>query len=155
MKYRYADGFQVSGLKPETVGAEFEAIVAKYGHLSPATIVKVSKGKRSPLHSYFEWDNEKAAARWREQQASYLIRAIVTVVEGSPEPVRAFVSVKTEDEQSVYTPVRSAMANPMQRDEIIERALDDLRAFRKRYEHLKELAAVFEAIDQVLEGSTR
>ena len=56
------------------------------GELSPEQVVESSKNKKSILHSYFEWDNEKAASKWRIRQAIQLLSHIEVKIISNGEP---------------------------------------------------------------------
>jgi hypothetical protein len=78
--------------------AELVKVQQRYGSVSAHTVLREAKKKSSPLHNYFEWDDSKAAQKWRMHEARMLIAtAKVYVSEVSPETVRAFVSLKTDE----------------------------------------------------------
>lgn len=43
----------------------------------------------------------------------------------------------------------AAMSDPVLREQVLARAYSELQAFRRKYEHLTELAQVFEAMDRL------
>ena len=87
------------------VTSELLNIQSKHGMLTAEGVLKEAKKKRHPLHNHFDWDNTKAAKRWRVHQANMLIsQATVTLTEHEPKTVHAFVSIKTEEgRQFVHT----------------------------------------------------
>ena len=87
------------------VTSELLNIQGKHGMLTAEGVLKEAKKKRHPLHNHFDWDNTKAAKRWRVHQANMLIsQATVTLTEHAPKTVHAFVSIKTEEgRQFVHT----------------------------------------------------
>jgi len=58
--------------KQDAVRERLDSLAAR-GHLTPRDVVADAKRKDSPLHSYFEWDNAKAATKYRLVQARRLI----------------------------------------------------------------------------------
>jgi len=46
------------------------------GRITPKQVLETAKDKKSPLHSYFEWDDTEAAYKWRIEQARELIRRV-------------------------------------------------------------------------------
>lgn len=72
------------------------------GEVNPAYVIESAKNKKSALHSYFLWDNEKAANRYRLHQASELLMRIeVKVVkDGEPKIMRAFEVTKSGNNES-------------------------------------------------------
>lgn len=58
--------------------------LARGGSLTPQAVVDAARSPESPLHECFEWNDKKAAARFRIVQARRLIaRLEVTVIEES------------------------------------------------------------------------
>lgn len=142
--------WKVPGIMPvdaQTAGNELQRIYERDGVIEPETVVLESESPSAPLHSCFEWDNEKAAHKYRITQAQGIIRAIVAVdeTEKSPE-TRAFVSVERK-----YHPVSVVIRNPEKRDILLQNALNELHWFEKKYNSLCELSGVFSAIKEVIQ----
>lgn len=142
--------WKVPGIMPvdaQTAGNELQRIYKRDGVIEPETVVLESESPSAPLHSCFEWDNEKAAHKYRITQAQGIIRAIVSVneTEKSPE-TRAFVSVERE-----YHPFSVVIRNPEKRDILLQNALNELHCFEKKYNSLCELSGVFSAIKEVIQ----
>lgn len=140
--------WKVPGIMPvdaQTAGNELQRIYERDGVIEPETVVAESQAPSAPLHSCFEWDDEKAAHKYRITQAQGIIRAIISVdeTEKSPE-TRAFVSVERE-----YHPVSVVIRNPEKRDVLLQNALNELRWFERKYNTLQELSNVFAAIKEV------
>ncbi len=153
MKYILRRRFQVK--EPLKVANAIEAIRnAHGGRLTAADVVKTAKPANHFLHGYFEWDDKAAAVQFRLRQATYLVRAfMVAPEEGETDfsPVRAFVCVSEPgDDPREFTSVQAAMADDEMREALLDRAREELRAWRARYKHLAEFALIFQAIDQVV-----
>lgn len=131
------------------VAGEVCASLEQAGNLTPQALVEVSRAEDAPLHDAFEWDDVVAAERYRETQAGYIIRSVEVVVDGSAEPVRAFVSVTESRKSAPYASIEHVMARSDSRAMLLERARADLEAFRRKYQQLTELAGVFAAIDSL------
>jgi hypothetical protein len=59
--------------------------------LQPQEVVASARNPESPLHSFFEWDDTRAAESWRIHQARNLIRSVrleITIEEQSIKTVR-------------------------------------------------------------------
>lgn len=141
--------WKIPGIIPvdaQTAGEELERIYKRDGAVSPDAIVKDNADPTAPLHGCFEWDDTKAAHKYRLTQAQTIIRTIVTVCDTpqQTQPVRAFVSV-----QNNYRPTRIVMEDDGMRNELLATALSELQAFKRKYAALSELSAVFEAIDKL------
>ena len=81
------------------------SIQSKHGILTAEGVLKEAKKKKHPFHNHFDWDDTKAAKRWRLHQANMLIsQATVTLTEHEPKTVHAFISIKTDEgRQFVHT----------------------------------------------------
>lgn len=131
----------------QTAGEELQRIFAERGELEPADIVAESRDVGAPLHPCFEWNDEVAAEKYRQTQAAKIVRSILTVEEttSGPQEVRAFVHV-----QEKYCPISVVVNNADKMADLLEAALEELKAFRNKYRKLSELSAVMSAIDEVV-----
>lgn len=119
------------------------------GVLKAEAVVQAARNPDSPLHESFTWDDDEAAERWRLHQARNLIRVSVEYlnVPGSdPIKVSAFVSLTPDrdEEGGGYRLMVNVMSRKESREQLLEDALNELKAFEKKYAGLKELAEVFE-----------
>lgn len=120
------------------------AVRAEYGSLTAANVLDAARAIDHPLHSRFEWDDSIAAERYRESQASDLIRKVkLTFADSSGEPkdVRAFLVVRGDEPTSEYVPTEEVMADPFTSRLILQEFQREWKAFKARYEHLAEFAA--------------
>ena len=139
--------WKVPGIMPvdaQTAGNELQRIYERDGVIEPETVVEESENPSAPLHSCFEWDDEKAAHKYRITQAQNIIRAIVVADEAKQPETRAFVNVQRE-----YHPVSVVVRNPEKREILLQNALNELRWFERKYNTLQELSNVFAAIKEV------
>jgi hypothetical protein len=125
------------------------------GALKPRDVVDTAADFRNPLHSYFEWNNEIAGDEYRLHQARQLIANVVEYMpnekSGGYTPTRAFISLTTErhGEESGYRTIKEVLSREDLRKQMLKDALNELNAVRLKYSTLKELAKVFEEIDNV------
>lgn len=140
----------------QKAGEVFEKIEKRDGALTPMAVVDEARPEDSVLHKVFEWNDAKAAEKYRLVQAGNIIRCIVRLPEKQEEKVtRAFVNIKPIDdrqkEPGTYMNVRSAFENPESREVVLSNARYEMRLFKRKYSQLLELSKVFAAIDEVLE----
>lgn len=147
MRYEWKDGARSKGLKAEVVGPVLEKLIEKDGTLTAEGVLSEAKKKRSPLHSWFEWDDTEAARQYRLSQARNLIRSITVKVTGSDEDVtvRAFVNLGGPE----YEEVNTVLGTADRRQVMLKRAKRELKRVRDQYATLNELARVFAAIDDL------
>ena len=142
--------FKISGIYPvdaQTAGEELDRIYNKNGRLNPKDIVDESRPTEAPLHPCFEWDDAVAAEKYREVQASNLVRCIVTECETKEKEiveVRAFPCV-----QQTYQPIEVVVKSEEKTTDLMQSAIEELKAFQRKYATLKQLSPVFEAIEKI------
>lgn len=139
----------------ELIRAELEQIRQSHGGLlRPEDVVKFARNKRSALHGEFEWDDAKASAEYRLEQARRVIRVSVTVLpspHADQEPVRAYVSIASDRVQpgGGYRALAEVMSDDQMRAELVNEALGEVKRWRRKFERLRELVPIFKAIDKV------
>lgn len=143
----------MSSLDKASVEA-LKVLAAPTGAIRPVDVLEAARDPDHALHKHFTWDDGEAAERYRLQQAGTLIRrARVTITprEGGPSVnVRAFVSLEADRGREGYRTVEAVIASPALKSEMLAAALAELRALRRKYADLAELAGVHVAIDQLL-----
>lgn len=120
----------------------------------PADIVAAARPKTSALHNAFDWEDSVAANRWRLAQARGLVASVVTVrinPLGEEVETRAFVSVKGR-ESFAYQRIDQIFGDEHVRIQVLRRALDDLRAFRNRYQVLEDLLGPLKQLEGALDA---
>lgn len=155
IKWREGSRFSVDA---ETAHRELEAIRAKEGSIDPENVVKAAKAKRNALHPEFDWNDATAAHKHRTERARALIRSIVVIRAEAPKvqarkyeiSIQPQSSESSEPQKRVYRTTEEILADPIERDRLLARAIKDLGAFRQRYAGLSELAVVFYAIDDTM-----
>ena len=137
---------------PEKAYDVIQGIRQENGGIAPAkAIVEAARPKRSQLHKAFEWDDGKAAEKYRLTQARQLVNHFELVFEdGHTAP--AFVSVSVGDKGSRrrgYMGAEEAMNDGDLRIQVLKQALTQLLALETRYKALVELAGIFDAVRNV------
>ena len=117
--------------------------------ITPEEIVEKARDPSSELHKCFEWDDKKAAEKYRIQQARSIMCNLVFVSDSKKEDLRVFYNLTFE--KAEYHPTTLIMQNPDEYIALLCKAKGELLAFRKKYSMLKELGDVFRAIDKALE----
>jgi len=136
-------------------GQRIHTLSQRVGVVTPHDVVNDARSEDSPYHDRFEWDDAKAGDKYRIIQARHLINHIVEVkiVRNKCEPrrvkVRSIVNVIDRGQQG-YVPLHKAMKTKALRDQVVARALNELRGWRERYAIYDELAKIHEALDEVI-----
>jgi len=136
-------------LDPQTTGEHLESLVERYnGKLTLEEILADARRRESPLHKGLTWDNTLAAEKQRRSEAKHLVANLVIKPKKAPQnskearqTTRAFVFVHTAGYgRKVWVPLKTAMQNAEQREEIKENAFRDFRRWRERYGGRREMA---------------
>ena len=135
---------------PEKVYKEIYSIGDRF---TPQQIVNRARDKSTELHKCFEWDDTIAAEKYRCEQARHIIRMLAVVKDtevGKKEfrPVRAIVCANSNDNH--YEPVTMSVRNEDSYQRLLNTALRELEAFRKKYSILSELEVVIGSIEEAL-----
>lgn len=121
----------------------------------PKVLLDSARNPSSPLHSFFEWDDTRAAEKYRLDQArSLLTRVKVFQAFGEQKvKIRAFVSLSSDRiAGGGYRPIGAVMGNAERRDELLKTAKGELASFQKRYQNLTDiLGGVMAEIDKLKE----
>lgn len=138
----------------QAAGEYLSDLERRQGGVSPATVVDEARPEEAVLHPCFEWQDEVAAEKYREYQARNVIKNVVCVIPvgSDPRPTTAFVNVtvnKESNPQRQYVSTMIAMQDPDLKSQVMQNAINELNAFRKKYKELEELARLIPVIDEV------
>lgn len=160
MQIKFKKGFRVKG-DPNQVYTALENIRHRNrGVITPEAVLQAAKRKNNPLHSEFEWDNSKAAKRYRLEQARYIVRSIEVVHEKGPvmeSRVYEITSGRSENKEGAkpvshkYKTLDDILSNKNDRAAMVDRARRDLRAWLHKYGMLDELQDVIDTVRGAVE----
>lgn len=125
----------------------------KDGFVHPSAVVNRSEPPSAVLHGCFEWQDDIAAVKWREQQARVLIKNIVTVEirdDDRSEVVKTFVHVISDDSSKGYKQTAIAVRDASDRLYILRAARRELENFRSKYSKLTEFAGLMASIEEAI-----
>lgn len=115
---------------------------------TPQQVYEYAKeNPNSELHKCFEWDDRIAAEKYRLQQAQKIIQFIVRVPVDKDKPTVREYQITTQ--RNTYQPTKSFLINQNEYDELLKKALSELKAFKQKYKTLSELEEIFKAIDEL------
>jgi hypothetical protein len=135
MTFRVAPGARIRKDDVEVLGKTFEHLKHS-GPLTAERVLAEATNARSPMHRFFEWDDDKAAHQFRLEQARRLIRSIDVVIEdakGKQVNMRAYYSVRDAEGQRGYEPMSFVFETPSLADQVIQQAQDQLEAWNTKY----------------------
>lgn len=149
----------------QTVGETLERIEREEGKVSKESFFEVSRPADSPTHALFEWDDKKAAERYRLVQSGRYIRDIkVTVITQEQEKKTLNVELKKSDAYEgrgflnggksrtsnvVYNSAVQVLTDAEKRQNALNHAKAELFIFQRKYNSFEELAGVMKEIDKL------
>jgi hypothetical protein len=117
--------------------------------VTPEKVLEIARDENTELHKCFEWDDGKAAEKYRLSQARQIISFLIVKDDNAEEddiPIRVF---QISREKNTYQPIRTFVENQDEYKALLKRAMTELVNIRNRYKQLKELEDVFAAIDSL------
>lgn len=155
-KYYARPNTQFTDEDAAIIGAYLDEMFPEHNY-TPKEIVDLAEDPESPIHEYFEWDNTRAAALYRLQQARKLIGCVVEIVGSTNIPKAVSVVVRTEggEKKRTYMDTKKAMETPSAWQQVLQEALRQIKAWRERYARFKELEGIFNEVDKTIEEIER
>lgn len=165
MKLNYVSrpGSGTSAKEIQRISVALKAVEKEFGCITPAVVVKAAEPPRSPLHRFFQWNNDAAAESYRLWQARQLIAKVYIVDKERPSigPVRAFVNLEIpslegegedneeEANQRAYLDISKLRNRQDYASQLLAYAYQQLVGWKKRFGAYKQFLEVSEAIDKV------
>lgn len=133
-------------LTPE-IQAEFQRIAAMDENklIQAENVLKVAENTASPLHGFFEWDDDKAAYEWRLNQARYLIRSFQIEIEPL-QVIPAFVSLGENRKSGGYSWGAEVYAQTDLRQNLLLTVLTDMENLLRKIEDMPEVQPLRQSI---------
>lgn len=150
MVYEWKSASRIKANAQEA-GKLFEQLEAE-NDLTAARVVEESRAESAVLHGEFEWNDTKAADKYREHQARNIINAITiktvaTSDDEIPATIRAFFNVSHD---GTYSGMVRIASDEEKTAALLTQAKRELDTFKSKYAIIKEaLSAVFAAIEEV------
>ena len=164
MKFKRRKGFQIK-TNPQVVGEYcYQLEQEKGGKLTPKELVEAARDVDSPLHNEFEWNDTKAAQKYREWQARYIISSIeLEIVNVPQEPTVVDLEITEQKHSAVkfyhsldndgtgYENVFAISNDEEKTKKLFENCKKDIGIFMEKYDTLRgTLPKLFEAMDEVI-----
>ncbi len=140
--YSWGDGWKPS-VDANIVGGVVEQIEAENGSVTKEKFLDFSRPIDSPTHNIFEWDDSKAAEKYRLEQSLHTIgnlRVVYTSPSNEEVSVKAFINVSAMRETPSYESIAVALKDEDKRKNILNRIQGELDNFVTRNRHIEELA---------------
>lgn len=136
---------------PQKCGEEIAEICGEVDSATPQDVLEKARDESTELHKCFEWDDTKAAEKYRIEQARQILRFIIVKptqeeVEEQKQKYEFRGFYKTSNDEG-YKPIQRIVVNKDEHALLLERAYAELHAFKVKYACLQELEEIFALID--------
>lgn len=120
---------------------------------TPEQIVDKGRDKKTELHRCFTWDDAEAAEKWRKEEARAITHHL-RIRKEDQEEVKTMprIFVKTAESEG-YRSIEFVVKNDDEYQQLLQRALGELIAFKKKYSILsdrEELRNLIEAVETLI-----
>lgn len=117
---------------------------------TPQEILEKGRNPATELHKCFEWDDSKAAEKFRIEQARTIVRCLVIRETEEPKEQKPEIRMfyKTSGGEG-YKPTTIIMQDKDEYQKLLERAYAELSSFKNKYRSLAELDGIFDLIDKL------
>jgi hypothetical protein len=145
----WKDGCHFNSLDAEKCNKEIKEIK---GFVTPEKVLEKAKDKNTELYNAFEWDDKKAAHKYRIDIAGNIIRSIITIEETDDEPIvyRSWEHVKTEEE-SGYLPIKKVMHDESYREQVFKNIFREITYLKNKAESYENAFPVMNKVSRRLE----
>ena len=148
--------WKINGIFKADPNKVYDEITSLGEKFTPEQIVEYAReNKKSELNKCFEWSDKAAAKKYRIIQAQTIIRNIVVikdVEEGDPDTGRVVVRaiISTNERTNEYEPIQRTVVNQNSYNRLLAAAMDELQAFKKKYDTLAELSGIIAEIEALI-----
>ena len=123
----------------QDVGERIEELAERDGQVTKQSLLEDARPAGATLHPLYEWDDAKAAEKYRLSQSGEILNNLTIVhvevtEQEEPKPVRAFVNVSSGKITGAYKPISVAFSQPDEAEIVIANAKRDLLAMQERLE---------------------
>lgn len=149
-------GSHITDKQAVAIAPRFLALEQRDGTVTPEAVLDDARDPASPLHTFFEWDDTKAADLHRLATARTLVRSVVyrvKVLEGDAATFQPML-VRLRPEPAAkpaYVSFPRIAASPDLREQMLENARRDLVGWVRRYRTLEALAEAMPLAEQLLQ----
>lgn len=137
-EYAWRSGRSRGGNVQE-IGAELDTIQQTRGGVTPADVVEVARSPDSAMHRCFEWNDSKAATKYRHDQARNLVRSVIVKTEKKPNGAPMFIHTSDEEIGPRYMAASVIVDRPDLIAMARAHAAGYLRTARQRLTEIEEL----------------
>lgn len=148
--YSWRDGSRIQA-DPQVIGEEIERITNGSGQITVIEYLIHARTPSSPLWNTITHDPLQALDKWNAQEARHVISCLEIKELENKNTERMFLNISNKNGtyDGTYTKVTKIKTDPELREIALKNALNELKAFRRKYKEIKELTCIFNEIDKM------
>ena len=105
--------------------------------LTVETVIEQAQDNNSPLHDFFDWNNNEAGVKWRKHQARLLINYVIEpVLDENKDRVYSFEIIDTNGTKE-YQHINEILSRSDWKNQILHQATSHLAGWQQKYEKYK------------------
>jgi len=129
----------------QKVNRVFDQIQTEQGYVIASDVVEISRPEQAPLHEEFEWDDERASEKYRQQQARQLLRKVVINYKGKQIHRHHNVKLQISGKQiKGYVSIAKILSDEELKQQVLEGALARLQYWQQQYKNYQELDGIID-----------
>ena len=136
-------------ISAQSAGEFIQNLADEHGEVTPELLLESARPEDSILHSCYEWDDAKAAEKYRLNQSKMIISNLIVVSADNGQEMpqtNAFVTIKERNEKAAYVSIFRAMADRTTKEQVIKNASAEMAMFIKKYENIINVAELLEKV---------
>jgi hypothetical protein len=145
-QFKARAGYPITDKDAQIIGTALDQAFPNQ-QVTAEAVVDLAQKKNSPLHRYFDWNDQSAAHKYRLSQAAKIIKAIVVEIEGQEVPAYHHVFIQEMDE-SQWVTIEKARDTENLWKQVVAQALKEAESWAERYQIYKELTPIVEVINR-------
>lgn len=138
--------WKIPGLYKADAAKVYTELQTLGDNFTPEEILDLARDPNLELHKCFEWDNAKAAEKYRLQQARQLVCHLVTSESTGNKTTAIPVRLFHQADGPGYKPLSVIVQSPDSYQAMLQRCANDLRAMKTKYGSLSEFQDVWDLI---------
>lgn len=127
----------------QKVAAEIAALGTE---IRPQDIVEMARNPETESHKCFEWDDKKAADKYRLVQARTIVCNLVYVSDDTEEHHEPIRLLYKPDAESCYKSTKLILKNQSEYEALLNQCVTDLERLKAKYHTLSEYDWLWEMV---------
>lgn len=133
----------------QDAGEHIEELRNQHGEVTAQMLVDDARPEDAVLHPCYEWDDAKAANKYRLHQSKQVMSnlMIISLSDNQPiNPTRGFVNITARNEKASYQPLEIALSDDEMKYQVLKNAASEFKAYLRKYKDLIDVSKLVKGI---------